>query len=144
MATAARVRRDHGTGMVVVVVRWWQQPQCFVTFDPGRAGRGVGSCGHRDGECPPSAWLQGLNVAGVAMPMAVTVAASVAGTPDGGMPRLWFGDTEWLRLCWSRSGVAWFTVPVAAACSPAWWPLPRTGLSASRPTSGFVGRGAGA
>ena len=32
----------------------------------------------------------------------------------------------------------WFTVPVAAACTPVWWPRPRVGLSASRLKSGFV------
>lgn len=41
MATAARVRRDHGTGMVVVVVRWWQQPVfCDFRSWPGWQGCG--------------------------------------------------------------------------------------------------------
>lgn len=50
MATAARVRRDHGTGMVVVVVRWCAATVFFVTFDPEAVLAGVGSCGYRDGE----------------------------------------------------------------------------------------------
>ena len=80
---------------------------------------------------------------GMPMLMVPMMMAKVAETPNGGMPRLRLGDTEWLRLWWSRRGVVWFTVPVAAACTPVWWLRPRMGLSASRLKSGFVGRGAG-
>lgn len=124
---------------------WWSDggsSHSVCDFRSWPCWQGCGQLGHRDGECPPSAWLGAER--------------GRRGHADGGHGGGFGGrDTGW----WGarhhggdtgRSAVLRWEGGVVhcargGSLQPAWWPLPRADLSASRPRRlGLSARGAGA